>query len=87
MTKRNVAASVRARLLNHAREAKQDFSLVLTRYALERLFYYVGGGGGSSWYSPALTSPDIVTGGGSIGGGGYPNTPSAGANASVTITW
>jgi len=28
MNERNVAASVRARLLNRARETKQDFSLV-----------------------------------------------------------
>lgn len=41
MTKRNVAASVRARLLNHAREAKQDFNLVLTRFCLERLLYRI----------------------------------------------
>ena len=37
----NVAASVRARLLNHARETRQDFSLVLTRYAIERLLYRI----------------------------------------------
>jgi hypothetical protein len=36
---RNVAASVRARLLNKARAKKQDFTLVLTRFALERLLY------------------------------------------------
>lgn len=39
MSGRNVAASVRARLLNHARETGQDFSLILIRYALERLLY------------------------------------------------
>lgn len=39
MSQRNRAASVRARLLNHARESGQDFNLVLTRYALERLLY------------------------------------------------
>ena len=39
MNGRNVAASVRARLLNRARETGQDFSLILTRYALERLLY------------------------------------------------
>ena len=39
MRKRNTAASVRARLLNRARETKQDFSIVLTRYAIERLLY------------------------------------------------
>lgn len=30
-----MAASVRARLLNRARETKQDFNLVLTRYAID----------------------------------------------------
>lgn len=39
MSRRNLAASVRARLLNRARETRQDFSLILTRYALERLLY------------------------------------------------
>lgn len=36
---RNVAASVRARLKNHADKARQDFNLILTRYGLERLLY------------------------------------------------
>ena len=39
MKERNIAASVRARLLNRARETQQDFNLVLTRYAIERLLY------------------------------------------------
>jgi hypothetical protein len=39
MSERNVPASVRARLLNLAKERKLDFNLVLTRYALERLLY------------------------------------------------
>ncbi|MEX2488500.1 MAG: nucleotidyl transferase AbiEii/AbiGii toxin family protein [Pseudomonadales bacterium] len=39
MNERNVAASCRARLLNHARATNQDFNLVLTRYSLERLLY------------------------------------------------
>ena len=39
MNGRNVAASVRAKLLNKARAEKRDFMLVLTRYALERLLY------------------------------------------------
>jgi hypothetical protein len=41
MTKppKNVAASVRARLLSLARERGEDFQLVLTRYANERLLY------------------------------------------------
>jgi predicted nucleotidyltransferase component of viral defense system len=36
---RNMSASVRARLLNIARERNQPFELLLTRYALERLLY------------------------------------------------
>ena len=36
---KNVAASVRQRLLNIAREAKEEFQFVLTRYALERLLF------------------------------------------------
>ncbi|MCK9515846.1 MAG: nucleotidyl transferase AbiEii/AbiGii toxin family protein [Ottowia sp.] len=39
MSKRNTAASVRARLLAKARTDKQDFNFVLTRYAVERLLY------------------------------------------------
>ena len=39
MNGRNLAASVRARLLNRARETRQDFNLILSRYALERLLY------------------------------------------------
>lgn len=38
-SRRNVAASVRARLLNKARADKLDFNLLLTRYALERVLY------------------------------------------------
>lgn len=41
MNERNVAASVRSRLLNHARETRQDFNLILTRYAIERLLYRI----------------------------------------------
>lgn len=41
MSEGNVAASVRARLLNRSRETKQDFNLVLTRYAIERLLYRI----------------------------------------------
>lgn len=41
MTKQNLAASIRARLLNHARETGQDFNLVLTRFCLERLLYRI----------------------------------------------
>lgn len=39
MNQRNVAASVRARLLNKARTERLDFNLLLTRYALERILY------------------------------------------------
>lgn len=39
MTTRNLAASVRARLLNKARADGVDFQLLLTRYGLERLLY------------------------------------------------
>jgi predicted nucleotidyltransferase component of viral defense system len=35
----NLAASVRQRLLNRAREKGEDFNLILTRYGLERLLY------------------------------------------------
>jgi predicted nucleotidyltransferase component of viral defense system len=35
----NVAASVRQRLLNIAHKTKQDFGLLITKYALERLLY------------------------------------------------
>lgn len=36
---KNTAASVRARLLNHAREHGDEFQRVLTRYAIERLLF------------------------------------------------
>lgn len=36
---RNMAASVRQRLMNKAREQKEDFGIVLTRYGLERFLY------------------------------------------------
>lgn len=36
---RNLAASIRARLKNHADATKQDFNLVLTQFGLERLLY------------------------------------------------
>ena len=41
MKKDNVSASVRARLLNLARERRQNFDLVLTRFCLERLLYRI----------------------------------------------
>ena len=37
----NVAASVHQRLLNLARERKEDFGFVLTKYALERMLFRV----------------------------------------------
>lgn len=37
----NVAASVRQRLLNLARVRKEDFGLLLTKYALERVLYRI----------------------------------------------
>jgi hypothetical protein len=36
---RNLPASIRARLKNHADATKQDFNLVLTHFGLERLLY------------------------------------------------
>lgn len=45
MTKKepkDLAASVRQRLLNHARETGQDFQIVLAQYAFERLLYRLG---------------------------------------------
>ena len=38
----NIAASVRQRLANRARERGETFDIVLTRYALERLLYRLG---------------------------------------------
>jgi hypothetical protein len=37
----NMAASVRQRLLNLARERKEDFGLLLTKYGLERILYRI----------------------------------------------
>ena len=37
--KKNLAASVRQRLLNIARERNEDFGLVLTKYGLERILF------------------------------------------------
>jgi predicted nucleotidyltransferase component of viral defense system len=36
---KNIGASVRARLLNRAKECGSDYGLILTKYALERLLY------------------------------------------------
>jgi len=35
----DIAASIRRKLLNRARDRKEDFQLLLTRYAIERLLY------------------------------------------------
>lgn len=40
----NLPASVHARLLNLARERGEDFQLVLTRFAIERLLYRLSRG-------------------------------------------
>lgn len=40
--KRDLAASIKQRLLNLARDTGQDFQALLTRFALERLLYRVG---------------------------------------------
>ena len=37
----NVSASVWQRLLNLSRERKEDFGLLLTKYALERLLFRI----------------------------------------------
>jgi hypothetical protein len=37
----NTAASAKQRLLNRARAKKEDFNLLLTKYALERVLYRV----------------------------------------------
>ncbi len=42
MTGPDIGASIRARLLNKAKAEGQDFNLILTRYALERLLYRLG---------------------------------------------
>ena len=39
---KNMAVSVRDRLLNLARERGENFQLILTRYGLERLLYRLG---------------------------------------------
>ena len=39
---KNKGASVRARLLNLAKELNQPFNLLLTRYVLERFLYRLG---------------------------------------------
>jgi hypothetical protein len=48
---KNVTASVRARLLNVSKASGEDFTYVLTRYALERLLARLG----QSTYRDAFT--------------------------------
>ncbi len=38
----NTAASVKQRLLNRARAKKEDFNLLLIKFALERVLYRIG---------------------------------------------
>ena len=54
--RRNVGASVRARLMNRSRETSEDFQFLLERYARERFLLNVGrcdrsdtARGGSYW--------------------------------------
>jgi hypothetical protein len=53
----NKAASVHQRLLNLARERKEDFGLVLTRYVLERVLYRIS----QSKYRDVLCKPVAFT--------------------------
>ncbi|AUW32143.1 hypothetical protein A5904_03375 [Acidithiobacillus caldus] len=46
-----------------------------------------GGGGGSNYASAALSDASLSDANGGQGGAGYPNTPTAGANASATLSW
>ena len=39
---KDIAASIRQRLLNISKETGEDFNLVLTRYGLERMLYHLG---------------------------------------------
>lgn len=39
---KNIAASVRARLMNHAQAKGAPFDLVLNRFVIERLLYRLG---------------------------------------------
>jgi hypothetical protein len=38
-TQKNIGASVRARLLNRAKDSGSDYGMILTKYALERILY------------------------------------------------
>jgi hypothetical protein len=41
-TKKNVAASIRQRLLNISKDSGENFNLILVRYGLERMLYRLG---------------------------------------------
>ena len=41
MSKSNLAASIRQRLKNHAKESGESFNLILVRFGLERLLYRI----------------------------------------------
>lgn len=49
--KKDIAASIRQRLLNISKETGEDFNLVLTRYGLERMLYRLGK---SEWHDRFL---------------------------------
>jgi len=55
--KRDIAASVRQRLLNHAHHTAEPFDLMLTRYALERLLYRLGQ---SEWRNTFLLTMECL---------------------------
>lgn len=46
----NIAASVKQRLLNRARAQKEDFNLLLTKYALERVLYRISQSPQRDWF-------------------------------------
>jgi hypothetical protein len=50
MIKRNIAASVRTLLFNHACETKQDFDFPLIRFCLERLVYWISATDHSNYF-------------------------------------
>ncbi len=57
-TGRNIAASVRARLLNKARAERLDFNLLITRYALEPMTLAVVIEALREFLLPVLTAGD-----------------------------
>jgi hypothetical protein len=55
---RNLPASIRARLKQHADNAQQDFNLTLTHFGLERLLYRLS----VSRHAGGYTSTDRLLG-------------------------